>query len=849
MFWFFHAAAQAQPKFFENGQPTRLGADVGMFPDSPSRKKVDLSGSWRYTTDQTTWNAVTVPSCYDSPAKVTFMRTFEITGEMLDRYTFALVAYGINYQSEVMINGNFVGRHMGGHTSFVFPIAQNILQVGRENAIVISVDNALTPKTTLPLRQMVGGWRTYGGIFRDIFLLATPRFFVEKADVSTTISADGKSGNIVIKADLLDRGSDVKVEQGSLLGFQVDVIEKLTGAPAGRSGITPLIPQPNKSIQASAQVAILAPKIWSPELPDLYTAKCQIVRVVNKETTILDEYSMDVGIRDIAWKDGKLLVGGVPTHLKGVLWIEDHVGFGSAMTYEALEKDIASIKAVGANVIRFPAPPHPYVINLCDRYGIFVMEEVPFRSVPTQVLNDEYFQDIAFSNLKEMLMRDKHHVSLIAWGIGEEFASNTDAACEYVNAARNMVKALDSRPVYFAGTSPESPCLEFVDLVAVNSYGDDLKAFRELLRKSKAAAGDRPVILTRYGKNIEPGNRNGYSDPRSLEAQGRYLMLWYDAIKESKIAGSILFSFNDWRTDRPALTTHAKDPFLQSSGLVGYDREKRISYEVARAMFNGEKAQALPIGSYSQGAPIVYVFAGLVVLIGFAFMYNANRRFRDCVNRSILRTYNFFADVRDQRILAYSHSTFLAIVVAVTWATILSSVLTHYRESLLLDNILSQVMSDEIKEWLVRLIWNPAEFILVMSGIILVKLVLAVFLVKIFSMFVRTHVYFYHAFSVVMWSLLPYIILIPISMILYRLMDSEVYILPLCIVMGVVTLWVIGRLFKGISIIYDVYPGKIYVGGILFLALCAVVLYGYIDYTQSATMYLKFLLQQSRSIL
>jgi hypothetical protein len=158
-------------------------------------------------------------------------------------------------------------------------------------------------------------------------------------------------------------------------------------------------------------------------------------------------------------------------------------------------------------------------------------------------------------------------------------------------------------------------------------------------------------------------------------------------------------------------------------------------------------------------------------------------------------------------------------------------------------------MSDEIKEWLVRLIWNPAEFILVMSGIILVKLVLAVFLVKIFSMFVRTHVYFYHAFSVVMWSLLPYIILIPISMILYRLMDSEVYILPLCIVMGVVTLWVIGRLFKGISIIYDVYPGKIYVGGILFLALCAVVLYGYIDYTQSATMYLKFLLQQSRSIL
>ncbi len=841
----------SHPVFFENGKPTRTGSDVGMFADSPSRMKIDLAGPWRYSRDGKQWAAVAVPSAYDFTGKVTFLRTFDIKPEMLDKYTFSLVVYGINYQSEITINGNFVGRHSGGYSSFVVQIPANTLQVGTENAIKVMVDNELTPKTTLPLRQPVGGWRTYGGIFRDIYILATPKLYVDETEISSSVTfemkTDTKTAKVQVRSMIVDAASGIVPEQGSLLGYQVEAYDKLSGEIVGRSGISPLTPQMNKSVQVHAELVIPGAKVWSPETPDLYVLKCQIVRLVNKEVTILDEFALDYGFRDLQWKDGRLFVNGTATPLKGVLWQEDHALTGSALTYETLERDVATIKTLGANLVRFLYPPHPYMLNLCDRYGLFVMEEIPLEDVPATILAEDYYQDLASTYLKEMVLRDRHHASILAWGIGSEFETSVPAMCDFVNGMRNTVQSLDHRPVYYATRTPDDPCLAYVDLIAVNTYQTDVRALRESLKNWKAGSAGKPLILSRFGQEVEPGNKNGYSDPLSLEAQARYLLQIYEAAKEAKLGGSVLWSFNDWRTDRPTLSTHSGDPYLQAMGLVSQDREKRTAFDVARAMFNGEKVQALPVGNYSSSTPVMYVIAGLIVLISFAFFYNGNRRFRDCVNRSLVRTYNFFADVRDQRILTYGHSIFLAVIVSVTWATLLSSILSHYRDSVLLDNMLSHIVSDGVKEYLIFLIWSPSRFILVVSGIILVKILLLSILVRIFSMLVRTHVYFYHAFSITVWSMLPYIIFIPVAMILYRLMEAEVYTMPTFILIGVVTVWVIIRLFKGISIIYDVYPFKVYIAGILIIVLSAAALYGYVDYTRSTSVYVKYLLHSMKN--
>lgn len=820
-----------------------------MFPETSYRTKIDLSGQWNYTLDEQTWSIVAVPSAYDFSGRVTFQREFEITSDMLDKFTFSLVAYGINYQSEITINGNFIGRHSGGYSSFIFSIPQNLLQVGKQNSIKVLVDNELTPKTTLPLRQQVGGWRTYGGIFRDIYILATPKLFIENIGVRTEIVNDVKgelkSAKIIVRSEITDHDAQATSGNG-MLGFQVEADDKLSGEMVGRSGIIPIAPQLNKSVQANAEVVIAGPKLWFPETPDLYVIKCQIVHVLNKDVNVLDEYASDVGIRTASWKNGRLIVNGTEISLKGVLWQEDHSTFASAMTYEALEHDVASIKALGANLIRFLYPPHPYMLNLCDRYGILAMEEIPLRDVPAEILMKDYYQDIALSYIREMVDRDKNHVCIFAWGIGDEFET-TPATADYINAARNLIKSIDPRNVYFASPRIKDQNFEYVDLVALNTYGIDAKELNELLKRYKATGSDKPLIVARYGRDIEPGNRNGYSDPLSMESQARYIMQCFNVMKDSKIAGSVLWSFNDWHTDRAALTAHSNDAFLATMGIVSYEREKRPAYDVARALFNDEKVQALPVGNYSSGSPIVFVIVGFIILVSFAFVYNSNRRFRDAVNRSLFRTYNFFADVRDQRILTYGHSLILAAIISLTMATVMSSFFAHYRDNLLLDNLLSQILSDEMKIWLIQLVWHPFKFILIIGGFFLIALFVLSLVVQILSMMVRTRVLFYHAFSITVWSMLPYVLLIPVAMIMFRLMESDVYIMPIFFIIIIMKVWVLLRLLKGISIIYDVYPMKVYAIGVLVIIVATAALYGYLDYEKSTTVYLKYMMQSIKN--
>lgn len=842
----------AQNRFLENGKGILRGPDTGIFPDTPLRSKVDLSGAWQYTLDGVAWHPVLVPSAYDFTGKVTFQREFELGSDILERYVFSLVAYGINYQTDISINGTFVGRHVGGYVSFVLPIDENILQVGSENVITIAVDNVLTARTTIPLRHRVGGWRNYGGIIRDLYLLATPKLFISETNVKTELSHDYKTAKLRVQSIIENRGytGDKPIGvKGEFIGYVVELYDKLSGTLASRSTPVAFTLEENKTTALNADLLVSTPNLWSPTTPDFYILKCFIVYVAGKEITPLDEYDLNIGLRDVKFKGASMVFNGTAINVKGVVWREDHPVFGTAMTHEAMERDIAQIKGLGANCVRFLHPPHPYLLNLCDRYGLLVMEEIPFVGVPPEIMRSEQYQELVTNYLQEMVARDRNHVSVFAWGLGDEFDTGWAGhhVCEIITAMRSLVASIDNRPTYYATATHGDTCLNQFPLLAINTRTVEPKAFHQVLTGWKEFFPSKPLVVVHYGKDVQPGNRNGYSDPLSMESQARYAMQHLDVVNELKLAGSIWWSFSDWRGDRPSLSTYSGDPYVHTMGLASYDRQKRVAYDVVRAVFNGEKVAALPLGNYSSGEPMVYVISGLVVLIAFAFIYNSNRRFRENVHRGLTRTYNFFADVRDQRILTYGHSLFLALVIAVTWATVLSSILTHYRDNLVFDTLLSQLMPDVLKEWLVRLVWEPVRFILIISGILIVFFIFLSLFVQACSFIFRTRVNLYHSISVAVWSMLPYIILIPVAMILYRVLETPLYILPSFSLIAVLMVWTMYRLLKGVSVIFDVYPLKVYAVGVLIIVGSVALLYGYLDYTQSASLYLRHIIGISGS--
>ena len=225
LFVAFPGSSTGQYRFLENGNPLHRGSDSGFLLDTPTRLKIDLSGEWSYSVEDGPSGIVEVPSAYDGVGKVAFERTFEVTQGQLDTNQFKLVMFGVNQGCEVYLNGEFLLNHSGGYTSFLQQVPSRLLQPGKDNHIRVVVTNELDPKRTLLMHPQILGWRDYGGILRDIFLLATPKLYIKDAVTTTGLSENFSQARISVRAEIAGKAlpspSDKKP---TVLGLYVEEI-------------------------------------------------------------------------------------------------------------------------------------------------------------------------------------------------------------------------------------------------------------------------------------------------------------------------------------------------------------------------------------------------------------------------------------------------------------------------------------------------------------------------------------------------------------------------------------------------------------------------------------------------
>ncbi|MGB2868502.1 MAG: glycoside hydrolase family 2 TIM barrel-domain containing protein [Bacteroidota bacterium] len=848
----------AQQRILENGQPTLRGQDAGIYPDTPLREKIDLAGTWTFSTDKETWSELKVPSSLDFEGKVTFRRKFTMDESLLQSHVFRLVAFGINYECEVFVNDVFIGKHVGGYTTTEFDIPDEALQLGPENSIQIVVDNRLNGRSTLPLRKQVWGWRNYGGILRDVYILVTPRLWISELHALPTVSTDLKVGTIRVSAVISNRGfqglkkdsSDNRpVNVSYMVGLEL--VDKMSQAVVAQSLPVALSLERNKEHNVETSLTMNEPRLWSPETPELYFLRATIFSVEGKQKLAIDEMDRLIGFSHVVVGAKSFEVNGVAATLKGIVWHEDHPGVGASLTYEQMDKDVVLMKSLGANAVRFAFhPPHPYMIDLCARYGLFALEEVPVWNAPVDILSDESFQSLTDTYLREMIERDLENPAVLAWGIGDQFDSADERAAAFVRQAAAVARSLDARPVYFGSRMVYNDvCAKEVDFAAINLPSADLKNFRRLLSEWKKDHANQPVIVLSYGKEVDQNNRNGYSDPLSQEAQARFFFQQYGAIRDLKIAGSFVSSFADWRGDRPIMNVNIEDHYVHPVGLMSYDRAKRLSYEMVRALYSEEKINAIPIGTYRSSFPVAHVLSGLFVIILVGYQYTYNRRFGEAIKRAFLRSYNFFADLRDHHSVSMFQTLLLALSISITLAVVLSSILYHYRADRFADYVLTYfIVWDSLKEQFIRATWHPLAGIMAFTGCFFVGFGLLAMLVKVCSVFIRKKISWYHSYTVSVWGAMPLIFLSPVAMSLFKVMENPLYIIPSLVLIFVFLLWAFSRILKGVSVIYDLSSAKVYVGGVLVSAVLLGALFFYYDSTYALGSYFSLVVNVARSL-
>jgi hypothetical protein len=241
---------------------------------------------------------------------------------------------------------------------------------------------------------------------------------------------------------------------------------------------------------------------------------------------------------------------------------------------------------------------------------------------------------------------------------------------------------------------------------------------------------------------------------------------------------------------------------------------------------------------------MIFIIFGLLLAIFTGVLVNSGRKFREDASRALLRPYNFFSDVRDQRIISASHTTLLGLIIAAVIALIVSNILFHLKTSLLFENLLLAFANP----WLMRvtnyLAWHPLMSILWLTAFNIVLFIIATLIIKIASSFVRTKVFINSVYFTFIWALLPVVLLIPIGIILYRVLLAGTINLYVYIGLGVIQLWVIYRLMKGVHVLFDSKPGSVYLYSILFIIGVVGSVLFYYELKHSTVEYLLFTLKQ-----
>ncbi len=373
---------------------------------------------------------------------------------------------GVYRNSEVWINGHYLGKRPYGYSSFSYDLTPHLKYGTASNVVAVKVDNSKQPNSR---------WYSGSGIYRNVRLVTTEKVFVDHwgAFVTTPeVSEQAAKVSVVTRV----RNASSQDQKVSLKTVLLDSKKKKCGVLSSES----LVPT-DSTCEVIQTLSIDNPALWSLEDPKLYTAATTIELGGN----VLDDYQTTFGIRSFVFDSEKgFLLNGKHVKINGVCDHHDLGCLGVAVNTRAIERQLEILKAMGVNGIRNSHnPPAPELLDLCDKMGFVVMDEA-FDMWKTKKTDFDYALDWDQwhrQDLRDMVLRDRNHPSVFIWSIGNEVMEQWDrkgnTGVVIAKELAELVKSLDpTRPITSACNDPslENPLIKSgaLDLIGYNySHG------------------------------------------------------------------------------------------------------------------------------------------------------------------------------------------------------------------------------------------------------------------------------------------------------------------------------------------------------------------------------------------
>jgi len=578
---------------------------------------LDLCGLWRFQPDPADegeclgyfragyntrfWREVRLPADFETcyPA----LDAYEGTGWFRRKVTVpetwrdkrvALHFEGVNTHTQVWVNGQCVGEHLDGFLPFAFAI-QDYLDFGADNVVAVRVDNIRRPGEVPGLQR---GWRTFGGILREVSLVATDKLHID---------------HVAAIAEPVARGGVLSLDVTVKNDHAVDVLTRLSAVVMEREGrqlarLTAL-PQP---VAAGGEVLFaLAGRVfgalpWSPAAPNLYTVQIAL----EMEDHLADERAFRAGFRRIEARDGRLWLNDEPLYLTGFNRHEDSPRSNMCPDLETTRRDLEMMKEAGANFVRLcHYPHHPAELDLCDELGLLAMGEIPLYWWDGLVEGEAACAaklDAAKRQVQAMVRRDGNHPALIFWSVSNETEEQRPEVAAGNRALVALARELDPTrlAVHVSNHWQDAPNFDADDVICVNGYpsiygryeqadpaydfAESTTFWRDGLAILYARYPGKPILVTEFGyTSFQHVTDNAFGEDAHADAIAHE----FAGMDAPYVCGATIWCWADhpWP---PATFAFCRYLSVSPYGVLTRDRRRRKPYWTARRLFR--EKQGMP---------------------------------------------------------------------------------------------------------------------------------------------------------------------------------------------------------------------------------------------------------------
>ncbi len=425
--------------------------------------------------DTSSWDSIEVTSCwemkgygypiytnsvYPFPSKPPYItcdnptgcytRTFDIPTEWRDKRV--IIRFGGVYSGYYLwVNGAKVGYAEDSALPSEFDITEYLVE--GENSLSVQVLKWVDGS----YMEDADHWRM-AGIYREVLLMATPNLSIYDFGVRTKLDLGNNRARLMIRPELKNL-NDTDAE-GWMVRAQLydDSNEAVFPHPIEVKASDLLnepYPQRDNVYFGAMQGDIIEPKLWSAESPNLYTLT---LALSDKDGEAIDIRSTKVGFRDVKIEDEQLWVNGKSIKLYGVNRHDHSDTGGKSVTREEMEEDVRLMKRHNFNSVRASHYPNdPYFYDLCDRYGLYVMDEANVETHHDRgyLSNRPEWNNTYMERGMRMAINNRNHPSIIIWSLGNESGCGPNHA-----SMAGWLKDYDpTRPIHYEGAQgdPEHP--------------------------------------------------------------------------------------------------------------------------------------------------------------------------------------------------------------------------------------------------------------------------------------------------------------------------------------------------------------------------------------------------------